>query len=61
MYNSINGSDSKLIEEKLGEVSDLKTQIRCLITDNEDVKLNQEELNANVVSLSHQGRDHSKI
>lgn len=37
--------DSKLIEEKLDQVSDLKTQIRCLMTDNEEVKLNQEELN----------------
>lgn len=50
---SING-DSKVIEEKLDQVSDLKTQIRCLITDNEEVKLNQEELNANMTTLTHQ-------
>ena len=46
--------DSKIIEEKLDAVGDLKTQIRALINDNEDVKLNQEELNANMVSLSAQ-------
>ena len=46
--------DSKMIEEKLDQVSDLKTQIRCLITDNEEVKLNQEELNANMTSVTHQ-------
>lgn len=46
--------DSKLLEEKLDQVSDLKTQIRCLITDNEEVKLNQEELNANMTTLTHQ-------
>lgn len=34
---SLNG-DSKMIEEKLDQVSDLKTQIRCLINDNEEVR-----------------------
>ena len=46
--------DSKMIEEKLDQVSDLKTQIRCLINDNEEVKLNQEELNANMATVTHQ-------
>jgi regulator of replication initiation timing len=46
--------DSKAIEEKLEAVGDLKTQIRGLISDNEDVKLNQEELNSNMSSVTHQ-------
>ena len=46
--------DSKVLEEKLEAVGDLKTQIRGLINDNEDVKLNQEELNANMTSVTHQ-------
>lgn len=46
--------DSKMIEEKLDQVNDLKTQIRCLISDNEEVKLNQEELNANMSTITHQ-------
>lgn len=50
---SIHG-DSKMIEEKLDQVNDLKTQIRCLISDNEEVKLNQEELNANMSTITHQ-------
>ena len=46
--------DSKFLEEKLEVVGDLKTQIRGLINDNEDVKLNQEELNANMASVTQQ-------
>lgn len=46
--------DSKALEEKLEAVGDLKTQIRGLINDNEDVKLNQEELNTNMASVTHQ-------
>ena len=46
--------DSKAIEEKLEAVGDLKTQIRGLINDNEDVKLNQEELNSNMSSVTQQ-------
>ena len=46
--------DSKVLEEKLEAVGDLKTQIRGLINDNEDVKLNQEELNANMSSVTQQ-------
>jgi hypothetical protein len=46
--------DSKVLEEKLDAVGDLKTQIRGLINDNEDVKLNQEELNANMASVTQQ-------
>ena len=38
------------------QVGDLKTQIRALQADSEEVKLNQEELNANMVSLSDQVR-----
>ena len=46
--------DSKVLEEKLEAVGDLKTQIRGLINDNEDVKLNQEELNSNMASVTQQ-------
>ena len=46
--------DSKVLEEKLEAVGDLKTQIRGLINDNEDVKLNQEELNTNMASVTNQ-------
>ena len=46
--------DSKFLEEKLEAVGDLKTQIRGLINDNEDVKLNQEELNSNMASVTQQ-------
>ena len=35
-------------------MGDLKTQIRALQAESEEVKLNQEELNANMVSLSSQ-------
>ena len=51
---SLGGGDSKIIEEKLDAVSDLKTQIRALINDNEDVKMNQEELNANMAGVNKQ-------
>lgn len=38
-----------------GSLSILKTlQIRALINDNEDVKMNQEELNANMAGVNHQ-------
>ena len=46
--------DSKFLEEKLEVVGDLKTQIRGLINDNEDVKLNQEELNSNMACVTQQ-------
>ena len=46
--------DSKIIEEKLDAVSDLKTQIRTLVNDNEDIKLNQEELNSSLTGITHQ-------
>ncbi len=42
------------LEEKLDQVSDLKTQIRSLIVDNDEMKLNQEELNANMTSIAKQ-------
>ena len=51
---SVHGADSKLIEEKLEQVGDLKAQIKCLLTDNEEVKMNQEELNANMATVTHQ-------
>lgn len=43
-----------MIEEKLDQVNDLKTQIRCLINDNEEIKLNQEELNSSMLTITHQ-------
>eukprot|EP00095_Tigriopus_kingsejongensis_P007825 maker-scaffold204_size260821-snap-gene-1.42 protein:Tk07825 transcript:maker-scaffold204_size260821-snap-gene-1.42-mRNA-1 annotation:"transient receptor potential channel pyrexia" len=46
--------DSVMLEEKLEQVNDLKTQIRCLINDNEEIKLNQEELNSSMGTISHQ-------
>ena len=51
---SVHGPDSKLIEEKLEQVGDLKAQIKCLLNDNEEVKMNQEELNANMATVTHQ-------
>ena len=51
---NLSGGDSKVIEEKLDQVTDLKIQIRGLISDNEEVKLNQEEINANMTFIAHQ-------
>ena len=44
--------------ELVPQVGDLKTSIRALQAESEEVKLNQEELNANMVSLSDQVYPH---
>ncbi len=48
------GDDSKLLEEKLEQVSDLRAQLKCLLADNEEVKLNQEVLNTSMTAINHQ-------
>ncbi len=45
---------SKAIEEKLDMVSDLKVQLKCMIDDSNEVKLNQEEMNTSMAVLMHQ-------
>ena len=48
-----NLADASALEEKLEAVSDLKTQMRGLLTDNEEIKQTQEEVNTTLLNMNH--------
>ncbi len=50
----VGAGDSKAIEEKLDQMGDLKSQIKGLSADHEEVKLNQEEISTGMAALTHQ-------
>ena len=51
----ISGSlaDASALEEKLEGLVDLKTQMRGLINDNDEIKHTQEEVNTTLVNMNH--------
>ena len=51
----ISGSlaDASALEEKLEGLADLKTQMRGLINDNDEIKHTQEEVNSTLVNMNH--------
>ena len=46
-------ADSTALEEKLEGLGDLKTQMRGLISDNEEIKQTQEEVNSTLLNMNH--------
>ena len=46
-------ADASALEEKLEAVTDLKTQMRGLLNDNEEIKHTQEEVNTTLVNMNH--------
>ena len=46
-------ADASALEEKLEGLADLKTQMRGLINDNEEIKHTQEEFNSTLLNLNH--------
>ena len=48
-----NMADASALEEKLEAVTDLKTQMRGLLNDNEEIKHTQEEVNTTLVNMNH--------
>lgn len=46
-------ADASALEDKLEAVNDLKTQMRGLLNDNEEIKHTQEEVNSTLVNMNH--------